>query len=145
MSLASLTLQLSKTFDGCLESILSDTQLKEDNQRALDQHLVTLKSSLLELEDKLKEMRVKALQNEDFSMHESNRLLRKDIDIKKETISNYVAKLDAWEKEIPLLQESSKKALAVRSDGYDFDSDLSHMPEKDQMDEDDEDVEFEEV
>ncbi|KAI8387020.1 hypothetical protein BD560DRAFT_383515 [Blakeslea trispora] len=151
MSLVSLTAQLSKTFDGCLESILSDTQSKEDGQKTLEQHLSSLKSSLLTLEDQLKEIRAKALQNEDLSLNESNRLLTKDIEIKKKTISNYVTKLDAWEKELPLLQENSQKALAVRSDGFDFDSHLS--PEalaeleasKDQvMDEEDED-EFEEV
>lgn len=93
---------------------------------------------------------------------QSNKLLRRDIDIKKSTIEKYVAKIDTWEKELPILKENSKKAVALRTDGYDFDSDIvittpPAQPTTEDLtqqgdntnvdDEDDEDdnVEFEEI
>jgi hypothetical protein len=104
---------------------------------------------------------------------QSNKLLKRDIDIKKSTIEKYVTKIDTWEKELPILKENSKKAVALRMDGNDFDSDIvipsppaqsmTEEPDqanmeisdtvqqqdstnaKDGEDDEDDDVEFEEV
>ena len=86
-------------------------------------------------------------------------MLKRDIEIKKSTIDKYVTKIENWEKELPILKENSEKAVALRTDGHDFDSDIV-LPEEttstteaaanashENADEDDEDedVEFEEV
>ncbi|KAI8641709.1 hypothetical protein BD408DRAFT_417791 [Parasitella parasitica] len=160
MSLTDLTDALSKSFDACLESILADPQQKEeeegDTNGGLDAQLVVLKSSFLEIENQLRDIRLRALGSKELSVIESNRLLKRDIDIKKSTIAKYVTKIEGWEKEVPVLKENSKKAVSLRTDGTDFDSDIV-VPETttdlettgrdntaDDNDED-EDVEFEEV
>ncbi|RCH78697.1 hypothetical protein CU098_001881, partial [Rhizopus stolonifer] len=143
MSLLDLSTQLSKTFDECLETILSDVQQKDQNNKAFDAQLTVLKSSLQTMESQLKEIRLKALKNKELSLQESNKRLRQDIDIKKDTISKYMTKLEAWEKELPVLKQNSEKAMAVRSDGYDFDADNTTGNIQDE--DEDEDVEFEEV
>jgi hypothetical protein len=51
-------------------------------------------------------------------------LLKRDIEIKKSTIDKYVTKLENWEKELPVLKENSEKAVSLRKDGNDFDSDI---------------------
>lgn len=84
-------------------------------------------------------------------------MLRRDIDIKKSTIDKYVTKIENWEKELPILKENSEKAVALRTDGHDFDSDVV-LPEDtvttaeaasandgNADDDEDDDVEFEQV
>ncbi|CEP19030.1 hypothetical protein [Parasitella parasitica] len=162
MSLTELSNELSKSFDACLESILSDPQQKEQEEETnggLDAQLATLKSSFLEIENQLKEIRLKALGSKELSVTESNKLLKRDIDIKKSTIAKYATKIETWEKELPVLKENSEKAVALRTDGTDFDSDIVVVPETITTDpettakdnhaaddnDEDEDVEFEEV
>lgn len=98
--------------------------------------------------------------------------MKRDIEIKKNTIEKYVTKLETWEKELPILKENSIKALSNRNDGNDFDSDIPPVTEQESSmetviepttnttiennegntttnmeedDDEDEDVEFEEV
>jgi hypothetical protein len=59
-----------------------------------------------------------------FFLLQSNKLLKRDIDIKKSAIEKYVTKIETWQKELPVLKENSKKAVALRTDGNDFDSDI---------------------
>ncbi|GAN05493.1 hypothetical protein MAM1_0093d04964 [Mucor ambiguus] len=159
MSLTELTNELSNSFDACLETILADPRQKEDDTESLDTQLAALKSSFLQIENQLRDIRLKALGSKELSVTESNKLLTRDIEIKKNTIDKYVTKIESWEKELPILKENSEKAVALRTDGYDFDSDIV-LPEEtatttteaatasngnaDEDDEDD-DVEFEEV
>ncbi|CAO3634369.1 unnamed protein product [Mucor fragilis] len=162
MSLTELTNELSKSFDACLESILADPQQKEDDAESLDTQLAALKSSFLQIENQLRDIRLKALGSKELSVTESNKLLKRDIEIKKSTIDKYVTKIENWEKELPILKENSEKAVALRTDGHDFDSDIvlpeetttateaaasaSHdNADEDDEDDEDEDVEFEEV
>ncbi|CAO3663534.1 unnamed protein product [Rhizopus stolonifer] len=87
-------------------------------------------------------------------MKETNRLLKRDIDIKKNAIAKYMDKLEEWDKNIPALIEQSSRATEGRLNGYDFDSELTspspqeithtHQEDEDEDDEDD-DIEFEEV
>jgi len=56
-------------------------------------------------------------------------LLKRDIEIKKNTIDKYVTRIESWEKELPVLKENSEKAVAIRTEGHDFDSDLV-LPEE---------------
>lgn len=71
-----------------------------------------------------------------------------------------MTKIENWEKELPVLKENSEKAVALRTDGHDFDSDIvlpeesttateaasaSANNENADEDDEDEDVEFEEV
>lgn len=51
-------------------------------------------------------------------------MLKRDIEIKKSTIDKYVTKLENWEKELPILKANSEKAVSLRTDGNDFDSDI---------------------
>ncbi|KAL9557707.1 hypothetical protein MBANPS3_001254 [Mucor bainieri] len=161
MSLTKLTNDLSKSFDACLETILTDPQQKEGD--AENTQLAALKSSFLQIENQLRDIRLKALQSKELSVTESNKLLKRDIEIKKSTIDKYVSKIENWERELPILKENSERAVALRTDGHDFDSDIV-LPEETTTstteaaataaasndnaadeDDDDEDVEFEEV
>ncbi|OAD01270.1 hypothetical protein MUCCIDRAFT_112706 [Mucor lusitanicus CBS 277.49] len=160
MSLTELTNELTKSFDACLETILADPQQKEDDAESLDTQLAALKSSFLQIENQLRDIRLKALGSKELSVTESNKLLKRDIEIKKSTIAKYVTKIENWEKELPVLKENSEKAVALRTDGHDFDSDIvlpeesttateaasaSANNENADEDDEDEDVEFEEV
>ncbi|KAL7321220.1 hypothetical protein PS15m_001013 [Mucor circinelloides] len=157
MSLTGITDELSKSFDACLETILADPQQKEEDAESLDTQLAALKSSFLKIENQLRDIRLKALSSKELSVTESNKLLRRDIDIKKSTIDKYVTKIENWEKELPILKENSEKAVALRTDGHDFDSDVV-LPEDTATtaeaasandgnadDDEDDDVEFEQV
>lgn len=68
-----------------------------------------------------------------------------------------MTKIENWEKELPILKENSEKAVALRTDGHDFDSDVV-LPEDtvtaaeaasandgNADDDEDDDVEFEQV
>ncbi|KAG2206167.1 hypothetical protein INT46_007162 [Mucor plumbeus] len=124
MSLTELTNELSRSFDACLETILAEPQQREEDTEGLDAQLATLKSSFLQIEDQLRDIRLKALGSKELSITESNKLLKRDIEIKKSTIDKYVTKLENWEKELPVLKENSEKAVSLRKDGNDFDSDI---------------------
>lgn len=127
MDLVALTEQLSSTFDGCLEFILSDAQQqqqKEENNEGLEAQLATLKASFFEIESQLKSIRLKALSDKEESVKETNGQLKRDIDIKKKTIDKYLTQLNKWEDELPALIDNSRKASALRTDGTDFDSDV---------------------
>ncbi|KAL4214779.1 hypothetical protein CU097_010447 [Rhizopus azygosporus] len=161
MSLTELTNKLAKEFDECLETILAlpeqqqQQQNKEGQEKGLNEQLAGLRYTFLQLESQLKNMKTKALQDKELSLKEMNRLLKRDIEIKKRAIETYVTKLDEWDKEIPILIEQSNRAMASRLNGYDFDSDIATPPAQttndvqqqndDDDDDDDEDVEFEEV
>lgn len=90
MSLTELTNELSKSFDACLESILADPQQKEDDAESMDcclervyQHLIlvlgldtqlaALKSSFLQIENQLRDIRLKALGSKELSVTEVRR------------------------------------------------------------------------
>ncbi|KAI8970851.1 hypothetical protein BDB01DRAFT_528237 [Pilobolus umbonatus] len=137
MSLSELVNQLSKSFDECLENILTDPQQKEETNKVnkwtigLETSMSSLKASFLEIESKLMSIRLEALEDKQLSLEESNKLLKRDIDIKKDTIKKYVTKLDEWSEALPILITNSKDALKVRTDGYDFDSDITLPNEQD--------------
>jgi hypothetical protein len=71
-------------------------------------------------------------------------LLKRDIEIKKETVSKYVEKLNKWSKELPELEEKSRQASSIRTDGNDFDSNQTVVEQTEDKMEEEED-EFEEV
>ncbi|KAG1168592.1 hypothetical protein G6F70_001012 [Rhizopus microsporus] len=154
MSLTELTNKLAKEFDECLETILALPEQQQQQQNKEGQEK-GLRYTFLQLESQLKNMKTKALQDKELSLKEMNRLLKRDIEIKKRAIETYVTKLDEWDKEIPILIEQSNRAMASRLNGYDFDSDIATPPAQttndvqqqndDDDDDDDEDVEFEEV
>jgi uncharacterized protein YoxC len=76
----------------------------------------------------------------------ANRLLKRDIEIKKETVSKYVERLNKWSKELPELEEKSRQASSIRTDGNDFDSSKTVVKQaEDKMEEEEEEDEFEEV
>lgn len=47
-------------------------------------------------------------------------LIQRDIDIKTNMITKYATKLDEWNSKIPELIENGKNAIALRTDGTDF-------------------------
>ncbi|PHZ17344.1 uncharacterized protein RHIMIDRAFT_6372 [Rhizopus microsporus ATCC 52813] len=161
MSLTELTNKLAKEFDECLETILALPEQQQENkdegqEKGLNEQVAGLRYTFLQLESQLKNMRTKTLQDKELSLKEINRLLKRDIEIKKRAIETYVAKLEEWDKEIPTLIEQSNRAVASRLNGYDFDSDITTPPpqttndaqqqnDDDDDDDDDEGVEFEEV
>ncbi|KAG1146358.1 hypothetical protein G6F37_001533 [Rhizopus arrhizus] len=160
MSLTQLTDELSKNFDECLETILSvpeqqsnEDEAQENKSNIIEKQMAALKFTFLQLESQLKKIKVNALQDKELCIQETNRLLRRDIEIKKSAIAKYVDKLEEWDKEIPILIEQSNRVTAGRLNGYDFDSNItSPAPQEiisndlNEDDEDeDEDIEFEEV
>ncbi|KAG2212274.1 hypothetical protein INT47_001633 [Mucor saturninus] len=123
---------LTKTFNECLESILLDPQQqKEEGNEGLDSLMTTMKATFLQLENELKEVRLNALSDRHLSVQKANELLKQDIEIKKNTIATFVTKLDEWDVKIPGLIENGKKAVALRTDGTDFDSDYVAPPQDD--------------
>ncbi|KAG2223849.1 hypothetical protein INT45_012722 [Circinella minor] len=151
---------LSKQLHGCLEKILVDpTQSRDEieDSKSLDEQLVEIKSTVLNLERNFKEIRLQALSNRPLAVQESVELLKRDIELKKSTIEKYSTKLEQWDQELPVLEEKSRQVLKHRTDGKDFDKPVKHEflekkkkqqqnnNEEEDDDDDDDDAEFEEV
>ncbi|ORZ03573.1 hypothetical protein BCR43DRAFT_55441 [Syncephalastrum racemosum] len=122
---------LSRQFEQCLESILADPQLKEaddpkEEKKDLDAHVQALKSITLELERRFKDIRLNCLQDNQLSVDESIRLLKRDIEIKQQAVERYTHKLDAWSQQLPVLKDKSRACLERRTDGRDFDEPVQH-------------------
>ncbi|KAI8047608.1 hypothetical protein BDF21DRAFT_207326 [Thamnidium elegans] len=113
--------ELAKSFDECLDSVLSDPQQqKEEGNEGFDTQLKSLKTTFLELENYLRQVRLDALADRPLAIKETNILLQRDIDVKTNMITKYTTKLDEWNSKIPELIENGKSAVALRTDGTDF-------------------------
>ncbi|KAI8147988.1 hypothetical protein BJV82DRAFT_653923 [Fennellomyces sp. T-0311] len=141
---------LSRQLYECFEKILADqTRDDQEESQTLDTQLVNLKSTVLDLERNLKQIRLDALGNRQLAAEESVELLKKDIELKKSTIEKYAKQLDQWNQELPVLEEKSRQVLKHRTDGRDFDEAVPNKflqkKKQEEDDDDDEDAEFEEV
>ncbi|KAI8992119.1 hypothetical protein BDF20DRAFT_832101 [Mycotypha africana] len=130
-NLVELTNKLSTTFEACLGNILStstqqeEQRLQQNNKKApqdLDTQITNLKATFHEIERGINDIRLKALSTKEVSAIESNKLLREDIDIKRKAIEKYITKIERWEEELPIILKNARKALALRTDGQDFDA-----------------------
>ncbi|KAI8375945.1 uncharacterized protein BYT42DRAFT_614739 [Radiomyces spectabilis] len=149
-SLPETVVQIGKAFDTCLESLLVEPQLKKDDQEELTEHVKQLKSLMLDVEKQIKDIRLRAMGNEQLSLSESVTLLKRDIAIKKEAVSKYSEKLDIWSEMLPALKNKSLEILRSRADGNDTaePAAASAHPASSAMEDDeddDDDVEFEEI
>ncbi|CAO3621681.1 unnamed protein product [Cunninghamella blakesleeana] len=121
--------------------------------------IVLLKTTLLELEYQLKDIKLEAMQDKKLSLTESIELLKRDIDIKQATIDKYSGLLDNWMKVLPELEQKSKTLLNKtppnielpdnqenNNDDTKKDENNNNMKVDDvDDDDDDDDVEFEEI
>ncbi|KAI8336677.1 hypothetical protein BC941DRAFT_427771 [Chlamydoabsidia padenii] len=169
LDLNQLVDQLSKSFEQCLDSSLSGPAISKEEKASTD--IATLKSTIIELEQQLKTIRLQSMKNKNLSLAESISLLKRDIDIKQGTIDKYMGQLDTWMKLLPELQQKSLDVLNAPSTVTVSDSvmgnnsvssatmetdhqinttdpDNSHINDitnDEDDDDDDEDIEFEEV
>ncbi|CAO3611716.1 unnamed protein product [Cunninghamella echinulata] len=164
LNLNQLVNQLTKTFDQCLENAISEattntttittstTNTTAPNDSKSTKDIVLLKSTLLELEYQLKDIKLETMQDKQLSVTESIKLLKRDIDIKQATIDKYSTLLDNWMKILPELEQSSKQILNNSSTHVDQIQEQGNAGIENEQennnndeDEDDDDVEFEEI
>ncbi|KAI9301311.1 hypothetical protein BJ944DRAFT_291039 [Cunninghamella echinulata] len=161
LDLNQLVDQLSKTFDQCLENAISEatanTTTASSNDSKGTKDIVLLKSTLLELEYQLKDIKLETMQDKQLSVTESITLLKRDIDIKQATIDKYSTLLDNWMKILPELEQNSKQILnnsPTNADQIQEQGNTGIENEQEnnnnnsneaEEDDDDDDVEFEEI
>ncbi|KAI9247328.1 hypothetical protein BY458DRAFT_527356 [Sporodiniella umbellata] len=153
MSLIELTNSLAKGFDECLESILTVPESNKEGKKeeeVLKEPTASLRSTFLQLESRLKEIRMEALEDKELRLKETNRLLKRDIEIKRNAMDKYKHQLDRWDQAIPPLIEQAGRAMERRLNGTDFDSTLAspsptQTTTQNEEEDEDEDIEFEEV
>ncbi|KAG0194774.1 hypothetical protein DFQ28_006623 [Apophysomyces sp. BC1034] len=163
-SLAGLVQQLSTAFDNSLEDILADAQTSEDEEtKGTASYVAALKMCMLELERNIGDIRRRTMINDELAvsgvLESKNNLnrtnfsscakksidqLKRDIAIKKETITKYNEQLNRWSKDLLLLEEESRKAACLRSDGQDFNQPVASLTSP-VADDDDDGETFEEV
>ncbi|KAG0175614.1 hypothetical protein DFQ30_003364 [Apophysomyces sp. BC1015] len=144
-SLAGLVQQLSTAFDNSLEDILADAQTSEDEEtKGTASYVAALKMCMLELERNIGDIRRRTMINDELAVSGSIDQLKRDIAIKKETITKYNEQLNRWSKDLLLLEEESRKAACLRSDGQDFNQPVASLTSP-VADDDDDGETFEEV